>query len=72
MSNKDSGFMLQGTIVECLPNATFKVQLETEQVILGHISGKMRQNKIRIILGDDVEIEMSIYDLSRGRITKRL
>lgn len=63
---------LSGTITECLPGATFRVQLETGQTVLGHISGKMRQHEIRILLGDGVELEFSPYDLSKGRIVKRL
>lgn len=62
---------VEGTIVECLPGAMFRVKLDSEQVVLGHISGKMRQNEIRILLGDDVEMEFSPYDLSKGRIVKR-
>lgn len=62
---------LDGTVVECLPGAMFRVRLINEQVILGHISGRMRQNEIRILLGDQVEIEFSPYDLSKGRIVKR-
>lgn len=62
---------LDGTVVECLPGAMFRIRLNNEQVILGHISGRMRQNEIRILLGDDVEIEFSPYDLSKGRIVKR-
>lgn len=64
---------LTGTIVDVLPNAMFRVQLEENQkVVIGHISGKMRQNEIRILLGDNVEIEFSPYDLSKGRISRRL
>lgn len=62
---------LEGTVVECLPGAMFRVKLENQQVILGHISGRMRQNEIRILLGDDVEMEFSPYDLTKGRIVKR-
>ena len=54
-----------------LPNATFKVKLESGSNVLGHISGRMRQNDIRILLGDMVEIEMSPYDLTKGRIVRR-
>lgn len=60
-----------GTILESLPNAQFKVELETGQVILAHISGKMRKNYIRILLGDKVKVELSPYDLTRGRIVFR-
>lgn len=62
---------LEGTVVECLPGAMFRVKLENQQVILGHISGRMRQNEIRILLGDNVELEFSPYDLTKGRIVKR-
>ena len=61
----------EGIIVETLPNAMFKVELSNGHVILAHISGKMRQNFIRILLGDRVKVEMSPYDLTKGRITFR-
>jgi translation initiation factor IF-1 len=69
---KEGGIKIQGEVVDVLPNATFKVQLQTGQTVLGYISGKMRQNEIRILDGDLVEIEMSPYDLSKGRIIKRM
>lgn len=62
---------LEGTVVETLPNALFRVQLENGHVVLAHISGKMRMNYIRIIPGDRVSLEMTPYDLSKGRITYR-
>jgi translation initiation factor IF-1 len=62
---------LEGTVVECLPSAMFKVKLDNEQTILGHVSGRIRQNEIRILLGDSVEMEFSPYDLTKGRIVKR-
>ena len=62
---------LEGTILEALPNAMFKVELENGHVILGHISGKMRMNYIKILPGDKVVVQVSQYDLSRGRITYR-
>ena len=62
---------LEGTILEALPNAMFKVELENGHVILGHISGKMRMNYIKILPGDKVTVEVSPYDLSRGRIVYR-
>ncbi len=62
---------MYGTIQEVLPNAMFRVKLENEQIILGHISGKMRQNRIQILAGDNVRIEMSPYDLTKGRIVYR-
>ena len=62
---------MTGKVEEVLPNAMFRVKLENEHTILGHISGKMRQNKIQILLGDTVRVEMSPYDLTRGRIAYR-
>ena len=62
---------LEGVVVEKLPNAMFKVELENGHQILAHISGKLRQNYIRILPGDKVTIEMSPYDLSKGRIIWR-
>jgi len=62
---------LQGEVVECLPNTTFKVRLENAHEITAHISGKMRSHSIKIILGDVVTVEMSPYDMERGRITFR-
>jgi len=61
-----------GEIVELMPAGTFKIQLENGQEILGHLSGKMRMFKIRLLPGDKVKVEMSPYDLSKGRITYRL
>jgi translation initiation factor IF-1 len=60
-----------GTVVESLPNAMFRVQLDNGHTILAHISGKMRMYYIRILLGDRVQVELSPYDLERGRITYR-
>ena len=68
---KDDVIQMQGEILENLPNATFRVKLENGHVVLGHISGKMRMNYIRILPGDKVGVEMSPYDLSRGRIIFR-
>lgn len=68
---KEDTIELTGEVVENLPNATFKVKLETEQVVLGHISGRMRQNFIKILPGDKVKVEMSPYDLSKARIVFR-
>ena len=63
---------MEGQVTEILPNATFRVRIdETEAVVLGVISGKMRQHNIKILLGDRVEIEFSPYDVTRGRITRR-
>ena len=60
-----------GTIVELLPNATFRVRLDNDQHIIAHTSGKMRKNRIRVLAGDKVNVEMTPYDLTRGRITFR-
>jgi translation initiation factor IF-1 len=61
----------EGTVIDTLPNAMFKVQLESGHEVLAHISGKMRMYYIRILLGDRVKVELSPYDLTRGRITYR-
>lgn len=68
---KEDNIELQGTIVETLPNAMFRVELENNQVILAYVSGKMRMNFIKILPGDKVLIELSPYDLTKGRITYR-
>ena len=62
---------LEGTVVEALPNTTFRVNIGNDQVILAHISGKLRMNFIRILPGDKVTVQISPYDLTRGRITWR-
>lgn len=62
---------LKGRIEELLPATTFKVKLESGQIVLGHLSGKLRMNKIRLSLGDSVRVEMTPYDLTKGRITYR-
>lgn len=69
---KEGGIRLEGEIIDVLPNATFKVKLSGGQTVLGYISGKMRQNEIRILDGDRVEVEVSPYDLSKGRIVRRM
>lgn len=68
---KQSSIEQDGTIIEALSNAMFKVELENEHVIIAHISGKMRMNYIKILPGDKVKVEMSPYDLTKGRITYR-
>ena len=68
---KDDVIELEGTVVESLPNTTFRVDIGNGHVILAHISGKLRMNFIRILPGDKVTVQMSPYDLSRGRITWR-
>ena len=62
---------LEGTVVEALPNTTFRVDIGNDHIILAHISGKLRMNFIRILPGDKVTVELSVYDLNRGRITYR-
>lgn len=69
--SKEDVIELEGTVVETLPNTTFKVELENGHQILAHISGKLRINYIKILPGDKVKVEVSPYDLSRGRITWR-
>ena len=69
--SKDDVFELEGRVVEALPNAMFQVKLENGHVILAHISGKLRMNFIRILPGDSVTLEMSPYDLTKGRIVFR-
>ena len=68
---KEDAIVLEGTVVEPLPNAMFRVELENGHKVLAHISGKMRMHYIRILPGDKVVVELSPYDLSRGRITYR-
>ncbi|ADQ15317.1 translation initiation factor IF-1 [Halanaerobium hydrogeniformans] len=68
---KEDPIEVQGTVVEPLPNAMFRVELENGHKVLAHVSGKMRMNFIRILPGDKVTVELSPYDLSRGRITYR-
>lgn len=68
---KEDVIELEGVVVETLPNTTFKVELENGHQILGHISGKLRMNYIKILPGDKVKVELSPYDLTRGRITWR-
>lgn len=62
---------LEGTVLEALPNAMFRVELENGHTILAHISGKMRMHYIKILPGDKVTVELTVYDLNRGRITYR-
>ena len=62
---------IEGTVTEVLPNATFRVKLENDHEVLAYLSGKMRQNYIRVLEGDRVKVEMSPYDLSKGRVTYR-
>ena len=71
MSTKEEGITGDGTVVEALRNAMFRVELENKHVVLAHVSGKMRKFFIRILPGDKVTVELSPYDLTRGRITYR-
>ena len=68
---KEDAIEVEGTVVEPLPNAMFRVELESVHRVLAHVSGKMRMNFIRILPGDRVKVELSPYDLTRGRITYR-
>ena len=69
--SKEDVIEVEGTVVEALPNAMFQVELENGDVVLAHVSGKMRMNFIRILPGDKVTMELTPYDLNRGRITYR-
>lgn len=68
---KDDVIEMEGTVLETLPNTMFRVQLENGHVVIAHISGRMRKHYIRIITGDKVKVELTPYDLSKGRITFR-
>jgi translation initiation factor IF-1 len=70
-AEKEEAIEVEGTVVEPLPNAMFRVALENGHKVLAHVSGKIRMNFIRILPGDKVKVELSPYDLSRGRITYR-
>ncbi len=69
--SKEEGIQVQGKVEEALPNAMFRVELENGHEVLAHISGKMRKFRIRVMPGDTVTVELSPYDLTRGRITFR-
>ena len=68
---KEDLIEMEGEVIDTMPNTTFKVKLENDHIITAHISGKMRKNYIRILTGDKVKVEMTPYDLSKGRITYR-
>ncbi|HLC18517.1 MAG TPA: translation initiation factor IF-1 [Thermodesulfobacteriota bacterium] len=68
---KEEAIQVEGTVTECLPNAMFRVELENGHKVLAHVSGKMRMHFIKILPGDKVTVELSPYDLTRGRITYR-
>ena len=69
--SKEDQIELEGEVIDTLPNTTFRVRLENGHVVIAHISGKMRKNYIRILTGDKVRVEMTPYDLTKGRITYR-
>ena len=71
VAKKEGAIEIEGTVVESLPNATFRVELANGHKVLAHISGKMRMHYIRILPGDKVQVELTPYDLTRGRITYR-
>lgn len=71
MTPKEEAIIVEGKVLETLPNAMFRVELANGHKVLAHVSGKMRMNFIRILPGDTVTLELSPYDLSRGRITRR-
>ena len=68
---KEDLIEFQGEVMELLPNATFRVKLDNDHVIIAHTSGKMRKNRIRVLAGDKVQVEMTPYDLTKGRINYR-
>ena len=69
---KEDFIVLEGEVIELLPNATFKIELDNKAIINAYTSGKMRQFKIQVLLGDRVQVELSPYDLSKGRVSRRL
>ena len=69
---KEEHIEMEGTVIETLPNTMFRVELENGHVVMAHISGKMRKHYIRILTGDKVTVQMTPYDLSKGRITYRV
>jgi len=71
MKQKEDIVSVEGVVLEALPNAVFKIKIEGDHIVLGHVSGKMRMNYIRILPGDKVIIELSPYDLTKGRIVRR-
>jgi len=68
---KEDTIRMEGEVIDVLPNAMFRIKLTTGQTVTGYISGRMRQNDIKILLGDKVEIEFSPYDLTKGRVVRR-
>lgn len=70
--SKEDVIVTEGQVIDVLPNATFKVELENKMHVNAYTSGKMRQHKIQVLLGDRVQLELSPYDLTKGRISRRL
>lgn len=68
---KEEGIKMDGKVIDVLPNAMFKVEMDSGSTVIGYISGRMRKHDIKILLGDTVEVEFSVYDLTKGRITRR-
>ena len=68
---KEDGIKMDGKVIDVLPNAMFKVEMDSGSTVIGYISGRMRKHDIKILLGDTVEVEFSVYDLTKGRITRR-
>jgi translation initiation factor IF-1 len=71
MSTKEDLIEFEGTITELLPGGTFRIKLVNDHMIIGHIAGKIRKNRIRILVGDRVKVEMTPYDLTKGRVVHR-
>jgi translation initiation factor IF-1 len=71
MAKDTDSISFKGVVVDALPNATFRVELENKHVVLATLAGKMRQNKIRVLVGDNVDVDVSPYDLTKGRLTFR-
>jgi translation initiation factor IF-1 len=69
--SKDDNIEMDGTVIDALPNTTFSVKLENDHVVTAHLSGKMRKNNIRVLTGDKVTVQLTPYDLTKGRITYR-
>jgi len=72
MSEKEGVIALDGIVDEALPNTQFRIILDNGQIALGYVSGRMRRHRIKVLPGDRITVEMSLYDLTKGRITKRL
>ena len=68
---KEEGIKMDGKVIDVLPNAMFRIEMSPNNTVMGYISGRMRKNDIKILLGDTVEIEFSPYDLTKGRIVRR-